>query len=140
MSFNNPYQNQIPYHGYNMNNNNNPNNGQLPSLHEQSPYRPPPPMPQQYRMSNLPPPQPMHTEHYGQPPQQPPLPSMYESRKLYTCNEPGCSEYFDQAGGLRIHQRFVAIKKKVRVKPYILKKNSCKIIGPHMVEVLKMII
>lgn len=114
MSFNNPYQNQQhPYNnGYAMNNTN------LPSLHEQSPYRthaPPPPLPHeqpQFRtMSNLPPPpqqqqQPhLHTEHYGQLPPPQPLPSLYESRKLYTCNEPGCSEYFDQSGGLRIHQR-----------------------------------
>lgn len=117
MSFNNPYQNQQhPYNnGYAMNNTN------LPSLHEQSPYRthaPPPPLPHeqpQFRtMSNLPPPpqqqqqqQHLHTEHYGQLPPPQPLPSLYESRKLYTCNEPGCSEYFDQSGGLRIHQRYV---------------------------------
>jgi hypothetical protein len=30
---------------------------------------------------------------------------MYESRKLFQCNEPGCSEYFDHSNGLRIHQR-----------------------------------
>ncbi|GAA5805963.1 hypothetical protein HPULCUR_011490 [Helicostylum pulchrum] len=66
-------------------------NNNLPSLHEQSPYRT-----QQYR----PPPANNVPEHYN-----PTSSGMYESRKLFTCNEPGCSEYFDQPGGLRIHQR-----------------------------------
>ncbi|KAK4520768.1 uncharacterized protein ATC70_006648 [Mucor velutinosus] len=93
----------------------------LPSLHEQSPYRTqqqPPPQHSPYgsRPDNgLPPParhqlhqpqsqqhQSHNAEHFHQP-----LPSMYDSRKLFTCNEPGCSEYFDHSNGLRIHQRTV---------------------------------
>jgi hypothetical protein len=86
--------------------------GHLPSLHEQSPYR----TQQHYANRNdlhspsTPNHQPLHirsqqqqlanTEHY-----QAPLPSMYEPRKLFTCSEPGCSEYYDQLSVLRIHQR-----------------------------------
>ncbi|KAI8990303.1 hypothetical protein BDB01DRAFT_780833 [Pilobolus umbonatus] len=36
---------------------------------------------------------------------------MYNTRKLYSCKEPGCSEYFDLPGGLRIHQKTTHRKK-----------------------------
>ncbi|KAI8364955.1 hypothetical protein BD560DRAFT_402588 [Blakeslea trispora] len=32
-------------------------------------------------------------------------PTSYDSRKLYTCHEPGCSEFFDHSNALRMHQR-----------------------------------
>lgn len=111
MSFSNPYQ-QPQRTTFNTNGYNN-----LPSLHEQSAYRtqqPPILHPQQQQQqqqqsfrhdttTNLPPPLQLNTtaEQYHQP-----LPSLYESRKLFQCNEPGCSEYFDHSNGLRIHQRY----------------------------------
>lgn len=90
----------------------------LPSLHEQSPYR----TPQQHyaNRADMPSPrtsnnQSLHIRPHQQQRQQQqqanpehyqhPLPSMYESRKLYTCGEIGCSEYFDHPNSLRIHQR-----------------------------------
>ncbi|GAN00961.1 hypothetical protein MAM1_0003c00389 [Mucor ambiguus] len=95
----------------------------LPSLHEQSPYRTQQQLPPQHppygsRPDNgLPPPASQHQLHQPQSQQQhqqqnaehfhQPLPSMYDSRKLFTCNEAGCSEYFDHSNGLRIHQRTV---------------------------------
>ncbi|CAO3610542.1 unnamed protein product [Mucor fragilis] len=96
-------------------------NNHLPSLREQSPYRTqqqPPPQQSPYgnRPDNGLPPPIQHQLHQPQPQQHQqqnaehfhqPLPSMYDSRKLFTCNEPGCSEYFDHSNGLRIHQRTV---------------------------------
>lgn len=76
----------------------------LPSLHDYHSQQ----QPQHQLRHDLPPPLHLNTEQHPQ--QQPYLPSVYESRKLYQCNEPGCGDYFDHPNALRSHSRYVCIK------------------------------
>ncbi|KAI8347626.1 hypothetical protein EDC96DRAFT_521085 [Choanephora cucurbitarum] len=60
------------------------------------------PYPPQTRIQQI-----YHTNYLSEQPyhETPSLVEHYTSRKLYTCHEPGCSEFFDHAHGLRMHQR-----------------------------------
>ncbi|KAI8066263.1 uncharacterized protein B0P05DRAFT_553620 [Gilbertella persicaria] len=64
------------------------------TIHDQN-YRPNLLSPMQQQQ--LPPPQLQQQEE--------PYQQLYESRKLFSCEEPGCSEYFEHMVGLKTHQR-----------------------------------